>query len=89
VLTDVEEATLRAGRNQLRTKLTAANVLIAELRAEAEQLRKAAGDRPVIEAAITSWEDGEIAPHDALVAIRDQLRGRIPGVDDEEGASAP
>lgn len=38
-----------------------------------------ASDRTVIQAAIDSWQDGHIAPHDALTAIRDQLEGRIPG----------
>jgi hypothetical protein len=50
-----------------------------------EELQSLRGDRAVVEAAIESWEDGTVAPHDVLIAIRDQIQGRVPGEEAKRG----
>lgn len=44
-----------------------------------EEAGRFAKNLTFVETAIETWDAGDAAPHDVLVAIRDQLAGRIPG----------
>jgi chromosome segregation ATPase len=67
--------------DKLRTERDDARTEAAKLRAADPQVVRLERERQQYEAAIASWESGAIAPHDALTAIRDQLRGRADGTE--------
>ncbi|WUI00236.1 hypothetical protein OHR68_43340 [Spirillospora sp. NBC_00431] len=50
------------------------------------EVGRLSADRAFVVVALDAWEAGDIAPHDALTLIRDQLTGRIPG---EEPSALP
>jgi hypothetical protein len=51
----------------------------------ADECARLAQDRAFVETVIAMWDAGDVAPHDVLVAIRDQLAGRIPGEGSDGG----
>lgn len=69
-LRGLHERATRDYASELHYRRLAFHVWIPDLLAEAERLH---AELAGVCAAIDAWQDGTLAPHDALTAIRDRL----------------